>query len=571
MRGRRLVALAMAAALAVSAMVTAAPAPALADGGNTTGGGSGSGSGNAFNMSWWTWQEPGDVWWKWAPSFSPATGDITSPSWAQHVMESNGKDAGYVNSVPAVAMAIFTDEPFSWQGHDFCAHVWDTDGYITWENPDNWVYDSWQTVPSALKDPSLTEVDGWSQYGPVIYNLGGQPVSSVYIHPERAYVPHDEYRTVTSIRRIYTNKQLTYRHPTGSQDDLRDIFFNPKYQDSYEHTTPPNATTDKYFVKVMTINVTEHHHWEENSLTHERRNESYTYSNTGGSTFEKTFNYNTKTPDITQAKYKPLNLNRNGYATSADIPGDWVNGAGIEAHVDNRQGITDNKALNALDNNSDTSFLFQIDNETLGLPSDLDWTTQPAALANGTYENVNRSRGYANDRQSSNSDDAFRYNAKLNMSLTTNTANPGIDSSSLLFGDDETTSSKVIQKRIDPAGVTFSGGDFSSRFTYVGDYYTDNGKDGSEYPRWWTDTYEMAKPYEYGTHFAGTITVNGINDPYQVDCGSGASAGSGQYNITVNANDKQRGLYVGIASQSCEQPVMTGHWLVKTLAGDLNS
>ena len=80
----------------------------------------------------------------------------------------------------------------------------------------------------------------------------------------------------------------------------------------------------------------------------------------------------------------------------------------------------------------------------------------------------------------------------------------------------------------------------------------------------------MGRFYEYGSEWHGLVTISGIQDPNNVMYGTGQSTGYDSYKITIDANKQQKGLYVGYASASFEQPIITGTWEVKTVAGYVN-
>ena len=286
--------------------------------------------------------------------------------------------------------------------------------------------------------------------------------------------------------------------------------------------------------------------------------------------YTKDFTYNTITPTVKKESFKPWNLNRNGYATIDDISSQYAHAKlPIELDVNNNQGIYDNSPLKALDINNDTFFKFKFTNGYLGMPSVFNWTnppgTPPGILNNGTWEDAG-SGGYANGRNAkADKDGLYRYNVKLHMSMSPNTKKPFVDTSSINFnGSEFTTSEEALQR------PPWAGGELSTRFTYADTYWTDNNKEGSKFPAWWVNTYTMGRFYEYGSEWHGLVTLSGIEDPNNVIYGTGQSTGYDSYKITIDANKQQKGLYVGYASASFEQPIITGTWEVKTVAGYVN-
>ena len=294
------------------------------------------------------------------------------------------------------------------------------------------------------------------------------------------------------------------------------------------------------------------------------------YEKGGSFPYTKDFTYNTITPTIKQEPFKPWNLNRNGYATTDDISSQYAHAKlPIELDVNNNQGIYDNSPLKALDINNDTFFKFKFTNGYLGMPSVFNWTnppgTPPGILNNGTWEDAG-SGGYANGRNAkADKDGLYRYNVKLHMSMSPNTKKPFVDTSSINFnGSEFTTSEEALQR------PPWAGGNMSTRFTYADTYWTDNNKEGSKFPAWWVNTYTMGRFYEYGSEWHGLVTLSGIEDPNNVMYGTGQSTGYDSYKITIDANKQQKGLYVGYASANFEQPIITGTWEVKTVAGYVN-
>lgn len=499
-------------------------------------------------------------------------GPYKAESLASYIKRMNGVDDSYISKIFLAAYTgtnnynNIVDNTIA--HYDYRPFIWDQ-SYCNFLNNNNWNRDSYfYKLPALLRDGSVTGL--WANYSTGTHYAtdgSGSPVVAVFVRPELMLVP----KTNVTERTVITyNSDGGYNLPGDTQEALKYLFENGKTEDTYEHTTAAGDTSESHTVKVRTAVVYKIETWNENTNTHEVRDYNVSYRLGQVTDYKKTIKYTTQTPTITQDKYTPFNLNRNGYATSADISSDYANASlKLDGTVDNNQNITDGSALNALDNNSDTKFTFKFNNSVFGLSALYDWNSQPAALANGTYELVNHSLGYANGKVSSNSDEAYRYNLKLYMSLSTNRKNSSISSSSLLFGSDEITSDSSMVKSA-TGGSTFTGGDFSSRFTYADTYTTDNGVSGSKFGNWWITTYDEAKLYEYGTHYSGKITAqDGIYDPDSIDYGTGSSDGS-NYKITINTDNKQRGLYVGETIASFEQPVLIGTWNVKTLAGDLN-
>lgn len=384
---------------------------------------------------------------------------------------------------------------------------------------------------------------------------------------------------------ISDRTNVTYNHKTvivkvtgGGDNDFDDsghgaswLWSNGKTSTTYYDKTSPNEmshTTNVHeVVQEIVETVTTKQHLDSNGNWVDNGS-STTYSKGTTNSFSKTINYSAQTPNISQEKYKPLNLNRNGYATSEDISSSYSNAsAGISATVNNQQGITNNSYVNALDTNSDTSFTFKFNNSTLGMPSNYNWNNTPPTLANSTYE-LSNGGAYANGKNSTaDADGTLRYNLSFNASTTTNTKNPSVSSSSLMLNGKETLSNALIRETYQ-GDSTFTGGTWSARFTYADKYYTDNNDSDSKFTNWWVDKYSQGKFYEYGTEYSGNITTSGIENPSYVKYGTGTANSDGTYKVTTSADDEQRGFYVGYASQNFEQPILYGKWDVKTVAGD---
>lgn len=331
----------------------------------------------------------------------------------------------------------------------------------------------------------------------------------------------------------------------------------------YWFKTNPKETVATRHLDAQTLRVIEHVSCDEKSCT-------VWYESKGPFFYTKDFTYNTITPTIKQEPFKPWNLNRNGYATIDDISSQYAHAKlPIELDVNNNQGVYDNSPLKALDINNDTFFKFKFTNGYLGMPSVFNWTnppgTPPGILNNGTWEDAG-SGGYANGRNANaDKDGLYRYNVKLHMSMSPNTKKPFVDTSSINFnGSEFTTSEEALQR------PPWAGGELSTRFTYADTYWTDNNKEGSKFPAWWVNTYTMGRFYEYGSEWHGLVTLSGIEDPNNVMYGTGQSTGYDSYKITIDANKQQKGLYVGYASANFEQPIITGTWEVKTVAGYVN-
>ena len=88
------------------------------------------------------------------------------------------------------------------------------------------------------------------------------------------------------------------------------------------------------------------------------------------------------------------------------------------------------------------------------------------------------------------------------------------------------------------------------------------------------DKYDQSKYYEYGTHYAGKIYLDGIHNPYEVTYGTydaDLSIVEGNiFEITIDANREQSGIYVGVKTDKMYQPVLYGKWNVVSLVGTVD-
>lgn len=345
------------------------------------------------------------------------------------------------------------------------------------------------------------------------------------------------------------------------------LYYNGKTSGSYYHKTDPNVTVDtaNLIASPWTIHKKDWYRagqylrtdWWIDYREQLKKTITYDYSST-----------------ITQTKYSPYNLNRNGLATTSDISKDWVGQTALDVSVNNMQKITDGSALPSLDINSDNQFTFKFNNSVFGMPTSLDWSTKVPSI--GTYENVNSS-AYCNGRRSSNSDGNYRYNLKFKAS--TSLLSTDFPTSSLTFDSKEVVGNEEFSRDCQGNDSTFRGGDWSTRFSYIGNYNLDNEK-SSNFKNWWINTYQQSKFFEYGTEYWGNIDVNNIYDPRTITYGEGKSEG-GVYKIHTDTDKGQelslkningvpnayRGFYIKEASQTFEQPVLTGKWKVESVAG----
>lgn len=346
----------------------------------------------------------------------------------------------------------------------------------------------------------------------------------------------------------------------------------------YEHTTSSSSHSEEWTVTAEIVTVEEIHTYKKNEASGETYDDEYTYNIVNTETVSRTFKYSTVMPTISQEKYTPLVLNRNDYATSEDIDSSYVEDADgeIQAEVNNKQDIDDNSDLTSLDINLNSSFYFAFTNSTFGLPDRYNWANTPDTLEEGSYELAGEE--YANGKNDSADDDGyFRYNLKFYASISSLSS---IDTASLVIDSDEYTSSSAFTKTY-ASDMNWRGGTMYARFIYQGLYTTDNNSSDSSFANWWVVTYSQGRFYEYGTSFEGSITVNTSKNSSAIASESGvqdATASHGTYTvnsttksgtdtIVIDANNEDRGLYVGLYLVNYEQPILYGHWGVSTLGG----
>lgn len=318
--------------------------------------------------------------------------------------------------------------------------------------------------------------------------------------------------------------------------------------------------------------------------------EEYTCETSSKKTLNRIITYKAQQPPCEQTFFKPLNINRQGYAQDGDggLTSNFANATHkIEATVTNNENISDDRDINALDINNDQGFTYKIDegNNQLGLPL-YDFLKVPPALNNGSWEYS--TGGYANDRvgdltdvPSGESAGYYRYNVKSSASITGTAKLNGtnVDVASLITPNGiEYTSSQSYDTSANAGTTNTHYGDWAARFTYNGKFSTDNNYGLTDWRKnWWMIRYNQDRFFEYGITYHGTYDLNNIysatitapsGDPKASKTTTTAS-GTPKDLFTTNGTN-QRGLYVGLINKIFYQPVLYGHWDVKTLAGDIN-
>lgn len=344
-----------------------------------------------------------------------------------------------------------------------------------------------------------------------------------------------------------------------------DKYKNAPTSAEYEHTTEPGDTTDNYKVhaEIQTIHC---HEWWWQKADGSWSDWGFSYNIESINEYSKTIHYGTSLPSVNQEYYAPLNVNRQGYAEvgDCDITRNYVNGKKLDASVTNAQNRSNNSDIETLDLNADTNFTIKFNNDVLGLDASKNWNSSPPELKNGNWEYV-EGAAYANGRILPG-DDYYRYDLALNAAISTNITK-SVDTASIVVNGHEYTASETYKSFVKNAPIRKI--DASARFIYIGRYKLQSGITGAHFPNYWTATYNTATFFEYGVSYRGRITTSGIEAP-QIVRGQGDVSQSGADNtIKTSYEKKQRGLYVGVKRQACQQPIVCATFNVKTVAGDL--
>lgn len=393
----------------------------------------------------------------------------------------------------------------------------------------------------------------------------GRYLDAIY-HIGRHWITKESYNTVVVFAEEGVPGDMTTKLDCRSWSNEQK--FNSGTQSTtYAHTTQPGDVTDSYTVHaiIQTVKKTETY-WQ--YTDGHISDYSCTYSITANNEQTKNINYNVTTPDIQQDYYRPLNLNREGYAEVGDsgITSDFVGGTPLDGSVTNAQNKSDNTAIETLDINADTNFTLRFNNDVLGLDASKDWTTAPPDLANGTWEAVTGG-AYANGRNKA-SGDYYRYNLTLNGAISTDISKPQ-DTASIVVNGDECTASETYKSFLWQFPVRVYNA--AARFIYMGQYMLKAGVEGARLPDWWTATYATGSFFEYGVSYTGVVNAAGIGAPSLTGGQANLIQDATTYYLNTDANAKQRGLYVGIKTQDMLQPIVCGTFDVKTVAGDLHN
>lgn len=358
---------------------------------------------------------------------------------------------------------------------------------------------------------------------------------------------------------VENNKEYYYNNPVTSREYSGKT--PPEYISGYKKTVNSDTT---FIIKRIYYGMI----WNGNGYYLGEVGSKYWTA--GGKNSSHTIKYDTETPTITQIKYNPFNLNRNGPSQEGDngLDKSFTNNTdNLNVSVDNKQNITNNSSIQTLDTNSDTIFKMLFNNNCFGMPSNFNWDNN-ISLANGTYEYADSSKSYCNGKLGqADSDECFRTNLNFNASIS---IQQGQNTASLVDNNKkETLGNSAIKDYYKNGKISITLGEMSARFIAIGDYTVDNTVNKSSNPKYWVNTYNQSKLYEYGTSFHGWINLSGVQSPDSVSHGNRNTSES-ITNIKINTNNKERGLYVGLQTESFEQPVFTAKWSVTSLAGTID-
>lgn len=372
--------------------------------------------------------------------------------------------------------------------------------------------------------------------------------------------------STTKLIKVVEDGSVKLTYPTGNAED---VYKRAPVSYNYKNKTSYNEQTDSFNITAEFVNAKHTIRFKKNNYTLEEVKIEDYYTTDAPYSKHKTIRYNTITPDIEQIKYRPLSLNRTDYVENGD-GGIDPNYSGsqnkIIGSISSEQGSVGSGQIPSLDINSNVRFRISLGG-VYGMPDSYNWNNTPPSLSNSTWENAGPI--YCNGKNNqTDSDNNYRHDLKLYMSVSNNRYDQSVESSSMIINGQEIKANQVVKKSYpkDP----FTGGDVSFRFTYADDYTTDNNQDGSKFPSCWVNRYQMSRFYEYGTEYSGTISGGNIGDPSSIAKGVGSKVNNTEYLITIDANKQQRGFYVTNKGVYCEQPVLFADIKVKTLAGGIN-
>lgn len=377
---------------------------------------------------------------------------------------------------------------------------------------------------------------------------------------------------------------------------LEQLFKTDHYSERYERTTPQllptgqEALTDDITVHGVVWNIHQHIvHYTNMGI---EWNTTYEYSYTVTKDFTQKINYTANPPVLTNQVWTPLNLNRGGYwgskvtgdaryVTSADesewginYPSNTTNMGKVNGYATNSQGISDNSFIEGLDINSDIPLQLEFNNDSFGLDPEMEWENEPPKYAwddlvmRGETAYAKGYNGHWGPH-----DDRYRFGTTIWGGVQDIGSNK---LTSLYSYDPNEEFITGTQWALD------LGKDYHSRKTFShtfgvraissGVFKTANfNKENTNYPYAWVVTWNQGKFYEYGIHYQGDITIDGVTNPV---------AGTGPYGIVTGqiynsspwllittGEENCRGLYISTAYSTGETPVMVGKWRIKTLAG----
>lgn len=369
------------------------------------------------------------------------------------------------------------------------------------------------------------------------------------------------------------------------------------YQNSktltYQRTTPLGAKSDNKLVKGTVWRVYKQEHWAVNiqgGTSHDPNADTYWAQEINR--FSQNIVYTSNPVNLTDEVYTPLNINRGGYWDSK-VTGDdryitssdereWsinfnntTNVGKIDGYATNSQDITDNSLIEGLDTNTDIPFKLEFNNACLGLDASKNWANKPpldpSAQTTDEWKYMNAGESYAKGYNGNipAGDDRYRYSTQLNGAVQ----DLGDQHLTSLYSYDDkeefVTGTDYIYELPDNYSSNYNN-IFGVRAISGGSFKTANNY-SKKYPYCWVASWAQGRFYEYGIHYEGTITINGISAPgagggYKGII-TGQQAQSGNAFSLYTDSMTHRGLYLDYDASNGETPVVVGKWIVKTLAG----
>lgn len=521
---------------------------------------------NAINSGW----TPGSAWVQCGPHFHNANGEGMG---VNTILVINGYRYDLTNGECGERHIGNPDHVnYLWPGN--CS------GWY-WGNETSWSAmsgETWVSIPQSLG--AGTPCPGGACFGTnspwvLTRTWQMQALWGVVSEPAKLEITTN-YRTVL----VKVNYKSDKDHNGGFDDTGQSLeyIYNKNTQSStYERTTSIGSLSDSNNVQGIVWTI-EQKHYKTHQMGHVV-SEYNEYRVTSSTNLSRTFTYNVEQPTYPVEKYTPFNLNRSGYATGSDIsgfqPGDRDVVDGLAGSVSNAAGERNNNYIDTLDVNNDSTFNLSLtsdSNHYLGLRGGYDkWNNKPDTWTTGDKEMV-RGESYAKGLNNGATDkNFFRYNTDLYGGVS-DIIGSSQQLTSLFDWNSNTEYLSNVDYNIGKNRRAVYNNTFGARAIISGQFNTCNNQD-SEYKNWWILSWNVGRYYEYGIHYVGTISVNGISDPSQAVSNNGVASewnyNSSASKLTTNCNAQHRGLYVRFGATTQENPVLYGKWNVNTIAGNL--